>query len=199
MTILLKNLLNEVEEKNPLQVQVYIDMDGVLVDMDKGFKKISGGYTPDNYKTNPEFGGDERLARKKFWQVIARTPNFWLNLEPMPDAKVLWEFVKENFKNPAPVILSAGQGATVTQEKTAWIRKHIDPNIKVIIASGGVKKPEYVIKYPPNQRVTHVLVDDMQRNISVWDNTSMHRVGILHTSAASSIDQLKQFLPESAA
>jgi hypothetical protein len=41
-----------------------------------------------------------------------------------------------------------------------------------------------------------VLVDDMQKNIDAWDNTALHRVAILHTGAASSISQLKKFLPE---
>ena len=39
MNILLKDLLHEIEDA-PLITQVYIDMDGVLVDMDGGFKKI---------------------------------------------------------------------------------------------------------------------------------------------------------------
>jgi hypothetical protein len=36
----------------------------------------------------------------------------------------------------------------------------------------------------------------MERNITSWDNQAAHRIGILHTSAASSINQLKAFLPD---
>jgi len=194
MNILLKNLLKEIEEKNPLQVQVYLDMDGVLVNMDKGFKEISGGLLPEEIYDLPEFKGNKKAGQKKFWKIIDAVPNFWINLEPNPDAKVLWDFIRDNFKNPAPVILSAGQGADITQQKTAWIRKHIDPNVKVIIARSGPRKPEYILDIPG--RVTHVLVDDMQKNIDAWDNSALHRIAILHTSAASSISQLKKFLPE---
>jgi hypothetical protein len=194
MRILLKDLIKEAEEPASLQIQCYVDMDGVLTDMNKGFKKISGGFTPEDLHTSPELKGDKKAAKKKFWQLINNTPNFWLNLEPMPDAKVLWDFIKDNFKTPPAVILSAGQGADIAQQKTAWIRKNIDPSVKVIIASAGEKKPEYIL--PSKGRVTNVLVDDMERNITSWDNQAAHRIGILHTSAASSINQLKAFLPD---
>ena len=184
------------EEKDALQVQLYIDMDGVLVDMDGGFKKISGGYTTDDFKNNPEFGGDKKKAQKKFWQLITATPNFWLNLEPKPDAKILWDFIKDNFKNPVPVILSAGQGSGLVQQKTAWIRKHIDPTVKVIIASAGPKKSDYIFQSAPGARVTHLLLDDTQKNVDAWDDAANHRVAILHKDAGSSIAQLKNFLPE---
>ena len=41
MHILLKSLLKEVEEENSVKYQFYCDMDGVLVNMDKGFKDLS--------------------------------------------------------------------------------------------------------------------------------------------------------------
>ena len=50
MHILLKALLKEVEEKSPLKYQFYCDMDGVLVNLDKGFKAVSGGLSPQEYE-----------------------------------------------------------------------------------------------------------------------------------------------------
>jgi hypothetical protein len=194
MQILLKSLLKEVEDATPLQIQIYVDMDGVLADMETGFKKISGGYTSDDFKNSPQCRGDKRISQKLFWKLIGRTPNFWLNLPVLPDAKILWKYVKENFTNPAPVILSAGQGGSLIAEKTQWAHIHIDPNVKVIVAHSKDKKVEYMIKYPPEQRVTHVLIDDRQKNIDLWDNTDEHRVGILHTDAANTIKQLAQFV-----
>lgn len=192
--ILLKTLIHEIETNGgiPLRVQCYVDMDGVLVDMDKGFAKISGGYTTDNYKE--KFGGNKQAAQKSFWKLINQTPNFWLNLDPTPDAKVLWDFLRDNFTDPVPVILSAGQGTNLIQQKTAWIRKHIDPSVKVIISSAGVRKSEHLVKFAPNERVTHLLIDDTQRNIDAWDNVSLHRVAIYHTDAANTIKQLQSFL-----
>ena len=186
MHILLKNLLKEEEEKSALQVQLYVDMDGVLVDMEAGFMELSDGLTPKEY--------EEKNGKSSFWKLIGSKPNFWIDLKPMLDAKILWDFIKENFKNPPPVILSAGQGSSIVQQKTTWIRKHIDPTVKVIIASAGSKKAEYILKTPG--RVTHVLLDDTQRNIDVWDNVALHRIAIHHTDASSSIKKLQPFVIE---
>jgi hypothetical protein len=186
MHILLKDLLKEEEEKSALQVQLYCDMDGVLVDMESGFMELSDGLAPKEYEA--------KNGKNSFWKLIASKPNFWIDLKPMPDAKILWDFIKENFKNPPPVILSAGQGSSIVQQKTAWIIKHIDPTVKVIIASAGSKKPEYVLK--TTGRVTHVLLDDTQKNINVWDNVAYHRIAILHTDASSSIKKLQPFVIE---
>lgn len=187
MHILLKHLLKEEMEgnENPLQVQCYVDMDGVLADMEKGFKELSGGLSPKEYEV--------KNGKGSFWKLIASKPTFWTELEPMPDAKILWDYIKKNFKNPQPVLLSAGQGAKIIQQKTEWAHKHIDPNVKVIIASAGIKKPEYIIPHT-GKRVTHVLVDDTQKNIDAWDNPSIHRVAIKHKDAASSIVKLKTFI-----
>ena len=185
MHILLKNVLKEVEEKSPLQVQFYCDMDGVLVNLDKGFKAVSGGLSPKEY--------EDKNGKNTFWKVVNKYPNFWLDLEPMPDANTLWDFIRDNFKNPPPVILSAGQGNRITEQKTAWIRKHIDPSVRVIIASSGVKKPNYIIN-DPTKRITHLLLDDTQKNIEVWDNPDLHRVAVLHKNAADSIRQLTTFI-----
>lgn len=184
MHILLKSLLNEaetpIEENNPLKVQFYCDMDGVLVDMDGGFKKISGGLLPKEY--------EEKNGKNSFWKLINKYPTFWIDLEQTPDAKVLWKFIKENFKDPVPVILSAGQGARITEQKTAWIRKHIDPSVKVIIAASGVKKPNYIL--PSDGTTTHFLLDDTQKNIDAWNNTENHRIALLHKDAATSIKNI---------
>lgn len=182
MNIVLKELLNDPK----LKIQIYCDMDGVLVNMDEGFKKISGGYTPKNFKDAPQFHGDEKAARKEFWKLIARYPRFWHDLEPMPDAKVLWKYISETFKEPAPVILSAGQGGPILAGKTAWIRQHISPTAKVFIAPGGIKKPDFIIVQP---NTTQVLIDDTQKNIDAWNNGS-ERLAIFHKNAAETIKLL---------
>ena len=193
MQILLKDLLKEAETTatttdSPLKVQIYCDMDGVLVDMEKGFGELAGGLTPKQYEATHGKGS--------FWKVIGRKKDFWISLKPMPDAMVLWKFITENFKNPVPVVLSAGQGSTVVQQKTEWIQKHLGPGIKVMIAPSGVKKPEFVLKSEsaPGQYVTHVLIDDTQKNINAWDNSAAHRIAIHHTSAAESIKALGPFI-----
>lgn len=196
MSILLKQLLNEIEnpqEQNPLKVQVYVDMDGVLVDMVGGFKELSGGLDLNQYaeKVDPLTG--KKNGRGGCWKLINKKPTFWKDLKPMPDAKVLWDFISDNFKQPVPVVLSAGQGQPILNQKTEWIRKHISSTVKVILANSGKEKVNYIIDQP---YTTHILVDDTQANIDGWDDIDKHRIGIFHRDAASTIKQLRNYIME---
>lgn len=160
-------------------------MDGVLVDMDGGFKKISGGLLPREYEA--------KNGKNSFWTIVNKHPNFWIDLEPLPDAKVLWSYIRSNFKNPQPVVLSAGQGSRIKEQKTAWIRTHIDPTVQVIIASSGVKKPQYIINgSAPN--TTHILLDDTAKNITAWENSGEGRIALLHKNAADSIKLIQSII-----
>lgn len=184
MHILLKNLLKESDddsEESSLKIQFYCDMDGVLVDMDGGFKKIADGMTPKEYEA--------KHGNNSFWEIVGKHPNFWIDLDPLPDAKVLWKFIKENFTDPKPVILSAGQGSRIAQQKTAWIRKHIDPNVQVIIAPSGVQKPNKIINVPGTV-TKHFLLDDTKKNIDAWENKQLFRDAWLHKNAADSINHI---------
>jgi len=192
MQILLKDLLKEVTTdvttESPLKIQIYVDMDGVLADMEKGFMALSNGLSPSEY-TN-------KNGKGSFWKLVNTKKDFWVSLEPMPDAKVLWSFLVENFKDPVPVVLTAGQGASISTQKNQWMQKHFGPGIKVILASAGPKKPDYIIKTPETdgKYVTHVLVDDTQKNIDAWNNTALHRIAIHHKNAAQSIKALQPFI-----
>lgn len=185
MHILLKSLLKEVEEQNPLKYQFYCDMDGVLVDMDGGFKKISGGLLPKEYEA--------KNGKNSFWTLVNQYPNFWIDLEPLPDAKILWDYIRDNFKNPPPVVLSAGQGTRIKEQKTAWIRKHIDPSVRVIIATSGVNKPQYIIN-GATTNLTHILLDDTNKNITAWENSGKGRIALLHRNAADSINLIQSII-----
>lgn len=185
--ILLKNLIREIidTDESPLKYQCYVDMDGVLVDMDGGFKKISGGLLPKEYEA--------KNGKNSFWTIVNKYPNFWIELEPLPDAKVLWDFIKDNFKTPPPVILSAGQGNRIVEQKTAWIRKHIDPTVQVIIANSGVNKPQYIIN-PTQPNTAHILLDDTDKNITAWENSGEGRIALLHKNGADSIKLIQTII-----
>jgi len=185
MHILLKNILKEVVAKedgeNPLKIQLYVDMDGVLVDLDGGFKKITT-MTPKEYS--------KKNGKNAFEDVVEKNPNFWLNLDPLPDAKILWDFVKDTFKNPTPIILSEvlseGQGSNVKNQKEAWIRKYIDSTVEVRIATFGYLKSNYATKIP---NVMNVLLDDTEDNITEWKKVSGN-IAIHHKDTASSIQKI---------
>jgi hypothetical protein len=208
MHILLKNILKEVEDKSLLQIKFYCDMDGVLADMEGGFMKISGGLTPKEY--------DAKNGKNAFWKFISQIdpvtkkkkyPKFWENLDPMPDAQTLWDYIQDTFKSPPPIILSAGQGQDIEAQKKAWIKKHISATVDVKIAPAGDEKANSA---PNEENVVHILLDDtgpgdvdpeaMKKNgtkkldnITAWENVPQH-FGVHHTDAASSIRQIEELL-----
>lgn len=187
MHILLKSLLKEVEEENSVKYQFYCDMDGVLVDMNGGFKKISGGLLPKEYEA--------KNGKNSFWKIVNQHPNFWIELEPLPDAKVLWSYIKDNFKMPLPIILSAGdeeKNPTIGVQKEKWVRMHIDSSVGVIIADKGIRKSNYILPSPVG--TVHILLDDMKENIDAWKNSGTGRVGLRHKNAAESIKLIQSII-----
>ena len=126
MHILLKDLLKEEEEKSALQVQLYCDMDGVLVDFNKGYKELTGEDLTGEHRNDTDF-----------WDPINKAGyDFWFNLEWMPDGKQLWNYIKKH----EPKILSAPSREEVSRvAKHDWIYREL-PDTHLILRSAKHKK-----------------------------------------------------------
>jgi len=96
----------------------------------------------------------------------------------MPDGKELWDYIKPY----NPTLLSAPSYNNNSRlGKRLWVRNNI-PGTKLILASRANK-----VNY---SNENSILIDDMPRTIEEWESGG--GIGILHTSAASTIEQLKQ-------
>ena len=146
--------------------KIYCDMDGVLVDFEKGYKDLTG--VEASYDTNPE----------EFWEPITRAgAAFWIKLQWMPDGKQLWEYIKSY----TPDLLSAPSREESSKiGKFTWVKRNI-PGTKLILRSAE-RKQEFAT---PNS----ILIDDRADNIQRWKDAG--GIGIHHTSAADTIQQLK--------
>ena len=71
----------------------------------------------------------------------------------------------------------------VVFDKKSWIKKYVDPSVVVNCTFTGSQKAAYAMK-------KNVLIDDRPKNIEAWENAG--GIGILHTSAADTIEQLKK-------
>lgn len=149
---------------------IYSDMDGVLVDFEKGYKELTGIDTKQYVK------GDAA-----FWQPISdEGASFWANLPWMPDGEELWRYIKK-YK---PNILSApSQDPSSRVGKEAWLKMHLKNSYRnAYFASRGNKK----MFAAPNK----ILIDDMKQTIDEWNAAG--GIGIHHTSAANTIKELKK-------
>lgn len=142
-------------------------MDGVLVDFNKGYFKLTGHKLDGTYRT------DER-----FWDPINEAGyDFWINLKWMSDGRKLWSYI-EKFN---PELLSAPSRQPDSRiAKHDWVEREL-PGVHLILRSAKNKK-EFASP-------TSILIDDRDDNISDWINAG--GIGILHKSAKDTISQLK--------
>ena len=156
----------EEDAKEKADYKIYCDMDGVIVDFDKGYKELTG--TEASFDT----------PKEEFWAPIQKAgAPFWIKLQWMSDGKKLWEFIKPY----NPQLLSApSRDESSKIGKFVWVKRNV-PGTKLILRSAE-RKQEFAT---PNS----ILIDDRADNIQRWKDAG--GIGILHTSAADTIQQLK--------
>jgi phosphopantetheine adenylyltransferase len=158
------------KEETAPDYKIYSDMDGVITDFDTQFKKIAG-MLPEEYET--------KNGKEAFWNLIgSKGVGFWVGMPWMLDGDEYWSYIEKY----NPTILSApSRDESSRLGKRLWIKKYL-PGTKLILSPAKFKQ-----KYAaPN----HILIDDKPSNIEEW--RSQGGIGILHTSAANTISQLKE-------
>jgi len=164
--------LEEQEEKVETKYTIYSDMDGVLTDFDSRFKEFSKGIAPKDYES--------KFGLKKFWNLVDNIggKDFWANMDWMPDGKEYWSYIQKY----DPIILTAPSLNPVSRlGKRQWRDGNL-PGVKMKMASAR-NKPNY-------SKRNSILIDDRKDTIDAW--SAAGGIGILHTSAASTIEKLKE-------
>lgn len=159
---------------------LFVDLDGVLADFVKGVTAMLGEPHDENkYESDKNY-------RNRMWDTIEKYSHIggelWYDLDLMPDAMTLWNYVKKY----DPQILTAT--GTSTREHTAnqkqrWVAEKLGRNVKLNMTQTAREKAKYA---HPN----YILIDDKEKAIRPWKEAG--GIGILHTSAANTIRQLKQ-------
>jgi hypothetical protein len=174
----LTNIYKQIKEEETAtpgpQYKIYCDMDGVLADFDKRFKDL-----------NPEKLSAAQYQTKygieKFWSFIdeENKVKFWVGIPWIPDGKQLWDYIKDK----QPTLLSAPSRKPASRlGKRLWVKNNI-PGTPLILAAAD-KKQNYSGR-------NKILIDDRLDNIEQW--VSQGGIGILHTSAQDTIQQLKKY------
>jgi hypothetical protein len=150
-----------------MDYKIYCDMDGVLVDFNKGYFELTGHILDGLYRTDSHF-----------WDPINDAGyNFWINLDWMPDGKELWSYIEKY----TPELLSAPSRQPDSRvAKYDWVNREL-PGVHLILRSAKHKKD---FASP-----TSILIDDRVDNIADW--VSSGGIGILHKNTKDTILQLK--------
>jgi 5'(3')-deoxyribonucleotidase len=155
---------------------IFCDMDGVLVDFDKGYKDLTGMST--NHANEQ--------GKSEFWNIFKKSLkekgleeyDYWVNLPWMPDGQILWNYIKPY----SPYILTAPSlDPGSKQGKREWVAREV-PGAKNIYFRKAELKPTFAGK-------NKILIDDRKDTVDAW--TANGGIGIYHTSAANTINQLK--------
>lgn len=178
--MLLEELQND-DGQGPQDYKLYCDLDGVLADFEAGISKVIGEpYSAEKYESDAKYRG-------RMWQAVgdyqrsAFGGELWLEL-PVLESGKLWDHIKIH----DPEILSATGNPEYEAEpqKHKWVAKHLGSDVVVNLTRKAQDKARFA---KPN----HILIDDKQKALGPWEAAG--GIGVLHTSAASTIKKLEQF------
>jgi FMN phosphatase YigB (HAD superfamily) len=160
--------VNEATEDSENKLDLYCDMDGVIVDFDTGYHKLTGTDLSGEFRSDPAFWEPINNAGVKFWE----------DLDWMPDGKRLWKYIEKY----NPIILSAPSNRDESRVgKQFWVKREL-PGVHLYLRYA---------KHKIDFATPHsVLIDDRLPNIEDWINAG--GIGIHHTSTESTIHHLKK-------
>ena len=160
------------------EYKLYVDMDGVLFDFVAGVSKLVPGYDDKKYEKDKEY-------RSRMWKAVKDDADnggeLWFNLPLMKDAMELWNYIKKY--NPEILSATGTTDPSTGKQKKRSIAKHFGKGVKVNLVEKAEKKQKFAAP-------KHILIDDKTRATKPFEAAG--GIGIVHTSAANTIKQLKK-------
>lgn len=129
---------------------VYVDMDGVLVDFDAGFSALIG-------EVRDSQGGWYTITAEQL-RMIEEAPRFWLDLPETCRAHQIWTMAQ--ILGTRVHVLSSCRMANGAVQKPLWMKQHFDHD-DTIVVNNNSEKTAYA-------HSKALLVDDHRPNIDEW-------------------------------
>ena len=169
----------KLNELQPEQYELFVDMDGVVADFEQGVSGAMG-----ERLDQARYDRDSKY-RNKMWKWVKEYSKqggkLWAELPMMADAMTLWNYVKKY--NPQILTAQGNPAYGAEPQKRQWIADKFGSNVNVIVTQKSREKAQHAA---PNR----ILIDDRDKAIGPWREAG--GIGILHTSAADTIRQLKE-------
>ncbi len=163
------------KDLKPTDYHIYVDLDGVLANLLKKMKELTGHTLSDDDVR-------DKAAWKKFHGAIESGDRLFAEFELLPDAHELWNYIQKY--NPS-ILTATGKAFAkeVDEQKREWVKKYFKgyKEIYTVIASGQKAK----FAWPDA-----ILIDDRMKSIGPWRDRG--GIGIHHTSASNTIAQLRE-------
>lgn len=146
-------------------IKIYCDLDGVLADFDKRIFELTGKWCHEQ-------------ESKWIWIAAHRDDEFFCNLDLLPDAAELWDYIKHHDVR----FLTSCKTKKFRDQKKRWVQRHFS-DTPVEFVNASALKAHYA-------DATAILIDDRITSIDPWREAG--GIGILHTSAIDTIQQLRE-------
>lgn len=151
-----------------MKYKLYIDLDGVIVDFDRGCFDLFNKFPSE-------------VPDRVMWPIMAKTKDYFYNLHFMPDGKELWNYAKQY--NPS-ILTGIPRGVWASEQKIRWVADKLGKDVPVFTTLSRLK-----FQWSGENCI---LVDDRESAKEPWEAAG--GIFILHIDAENSISQLKEYL-----
>ncbi|MCR4611592.1 MAG: hypothetical protein K5644_06810 [Lachnospiraceae bacterium] len=162
--------------------KIFLDMDGVLADFNRGIKELCKMEPLDQTKSN---NSDD----DKMWEAVRNTQHFYDKLEIIPGSKELFDYLIGKYGNKVEILTGVPKEhrgiVTAGDDKIAWVRRLLSKDIVINIVHRE-DKPDYC------KGKEYILIDDYSKNINEWE--AIGGTGILFENAKQAKEQLSSIV-----
>ena len=164
------------EIKPSLRYHLFLDLDGVLADFDRGVRGVTGR-------------SPQQLKVSTMWRNIHRADEFFANLPWTADGAALWDATRH--LNPT-ILTGLPHGDWAERQKRVWCARELGESVEVITCLSAHKSREAHRHITESEHIasdaTPIIIDDRTRYQSLWEERG--GVYIVHTAAQTSIEAL---------
>ena len=161
--------------------KIYLDMDGVLADFDRGIRELC--------HMEPQSQNGKRSAKYDdlMWEAIRQVDHFYDRLELMPGAKEMFDTLRETYGDCVEILTGIPREErgiiTAAEDKRNWTALLLSKEVTVHTVC---RKDKQLYCAGPGT----ILIDDREKSINEWRENG--GTGILHRSAEDTIQELRQ-------
>lgn len=159
------------------QWTVACDSDGVVASFEQKVCEING------------VDCMSKISRGRVWSSIGHYDKtvapFFESLPKMEDADVLVDFIRANFINHYILTACGYTPKDGAEQKKRWFAREYGHDLHVKVVTGSGDKAAFASP-------TTILIDDRSKSIDPW--VAAGGIGILHTSAETTIAELKRIV-----
>ena len=160
--------------------KIYLDMDGVLADFDRGVLEICG------MESHPQDGERDAQHDDRMWTAIKEAGHFYDRLEPMPGAVGMFRILYEKYGDRCEVLTGIPKPEreieTAAADKIRWMARVLSPEIPVHCV---LRREKLNFCDGPET----VLIDDREKTIVEWN--AKGGTGILHRTPEETLRALE--------